>query len=923
MRSTKMVRGARLSALVLALILAGCGQKPEAMLASAKDFMAKNDTKSAVIQIKNALQANPDLPEARLLLGKALLDAGDAVGAETELRKALNLKAPEDQVVPLLASALLAQGKGQKVVDEFGQTVLTQAAGNADLQTTLSLAYGSLGKADKSQAALGEALKADANFEPARLLQARLRARNDMDGALGDVDAILAKSPQNFQGWKLKGDLLMFGKNKPDEALEAYRKSIAVRPDFVVGHVDAVRVLFQLNKLDEVEKQLAGLKTVAPNHPMTKTLEAQLAFQRKDFKTARTLSQQALKAAPEYPMALQVAGATELQFNSVLQAESFLSKAVQLAPELLSARRLLAATYARSGNTAKAIATLEPALAAEPVDPDVLSLAGQIYLQGGDAKKAEEYLARAIKQDPQSARKRTALAVTRLAEGKVESSIAELEQIAGSDSSTVADMALISAHLNRQQYDKALKAIDALEKKEPGKAGTAILQGRVYLAKKDLASARKSFERAMNLDPGSFTPVASLAGLDFADKKPEDAKKRFEAFLEKNPKNGQALLALAELAANTGASKDVVGTLITKAITANPTDVAPRLLLVDFHLRNKDLKQALSVAQDAQTALPDSPEVLEALGRAQQANGDLNQAITSYNKMAALQPMSPQPYLRLADAYMAAKDKTAAAQSLRKALEIKPDLKQAQTGSVILDMDAKNYQGAVATARTMQAQAPADSSGYVLEGDINAILKKWDAATTAYRNGLKQAPSTELAIKLLTALQASGKSADADKFTATWQKDHPQDLAFQMYLADGAIARKDYQQGERSYLALLKQQPKNAMIYNNLAWITAKLHKDGAIAYAEKAVSLAPNQPAFMDTLSGLLAEKGEYDKAIEIQKKVVELSRSAPAFQLNLAKIQLKAGHKAEAKVILSELAKLGDKFPGQTEVTSLMKDL
>jgi len=63
MRSKKLLTGARVSALLLALLLAACSQKPEAMLKSANEFLAKNDAKSAVIQVKNALQVNPDLPK--------------------------------------------------------------------------------------------------------------------------------------------------------------------------------------------------------------------------------------------------------------------------------------------------------------------------------------------------------------------------------------------------------------------------------------------------------------------------------------------------------------------------------------------------------------------------------------------------------------------------------------------------------------------------------------------------------------------------------------------------------------------------------------------------------------------------------------------------------------------------------------------
>lgn len=924
MRTNKLFSQVSVSALICALVLAACGEKPEAMLGSAKDFLAKSDPKAAIIQAKNALQANPDLPEARLLLGKALLETGDAVGAETELRKALALKVAQEDVAPFLARAILAQGQAKKVVDEFAQINLVKAPDQADLQTTLASAYGALGQADRANAALKAALAADATYAPALLLQVRqMASARDADGALAGVEAVIAKSPKNAEALKLKGDLLLYLKNQPDEALAAFRKSIEVRSDYMPAHASAVRVLFQQNKLDEVDKQLAGLKAIAPNHLQTKFFEAQLAFQRKDFKVARSLSQEVLKAAPNNALGLQLAGATELELNSAVQAESYLSKAVQLAPELPIARRLLVATYARTGNTAKAIATMAPGLAKENVDPELLSLAGEVYLQSGDVKKAEEYFAKAIKQDPQNARKRTALAVTQLMSGRSDAAFSELEEIAVSDKGTVADMALISAHLRRQEFDKALKAIDALEKKQPGKPGPAILQGRTYLAKKDIASARKSFERALSLEPTSFPAVASLAGLDMAEKKPEEAKKRFEALLAKDPKNGQALLALAELAARSGASKDEVAKLINNAVAANPAEIPPRLLLVDFHLRNKDFKPALAAAQDAQTAMPDSPELLDALGRAQQAAGDFNQSITTYNKLAAIQPMSPQPHMRLADVHMAAKNKDAAAQSLRKALEIKPDLKRAQQSSILLDMDGKNIQGALTTARTMQKQDPNQAVGYVLEGDINASEKKWDAATSAYKTGLQKAASTELAIKLHNVLNASGKGGEADKFAAGWQKDHPQDAAFILYLADGAIARKEYAVAERNYQAVLKLQPNSAVAYNNLAWVTAKLNKDGAIAYAEKALAIAPNQPAFIDTLAVLLSDKNQHPKALELQKKAVNLQPEAHLFKLNLAKIQIKAGDKAAAKATLEDLVKVGDKFGPQAEVTALLKGL
>ena len=924
MNSRKSKGGTVLSALLVSLVLAACSDKPEAMIVSAKDYLAKNDSKAAVIQIKNALQSDPNLPEARFLLGTALLDSGDPVGAEIELRKALDLKHPQDLVIPQLARALLAQGHAGKLTDEFSRTELGQASAKASLQMSLTSAYAIQGKAEFSQAALNAALLAEPGYAPALIAQARQKAgQRDFDGALAMTDQVIAKSPKSFEAWKFKGDILLYAKNQAVDALAAYRKAVEIKPDFLEGHTAVTSMLLQQGNLTDAAAQVEQIKKFAPHHPQTKYLEAQLAFQKKDFKLARDLTQQVLKASPSNVQGLQLAGAVETQLNSLLQAEGYLSRAVQLAPELALARRLLVVTYLRSGQPAKALATLLPGLNKQNIDPGLLSVAGEVYLQNGDVKKAAEYFTKASQQNPKDGRNRTSLALTHLMGGQVDAAFDELQDIAMSDTGTTADLALISVHLQRQEFDKALKAIDGLEKKQPDKPLAAQLRARTLLAKQDKASARKSFERALTIDPSYFPAVASLAAMDMADKKPEDAKKRFEAVLTKDPKNSRAALALAEIAARSGATNDEVAKLIGNAVAATPTDVAPRLMLIDFHLRNKDLKAASSAAQNAVAALPDSPEMLDALGRTQQAAGELNQAVASFNKLVGMQALSPQPHMRLAATHMAEKNKDAAGSSLRKALQITPDLLEAQRALIVLDLDGKKFQDALTTARTVQKQRPKEAVGYVLEGDINASQKNWDSAATAYRVGLKQVNSSELALKLHAVLLVAAKGAEADKFSSTWQKDNPKDAAFVFYLGDRAMASKDYRSAEKNYAAVIKLQPDNAIAYNNLAWVSGKLNKEAAIAYAEKANTLAPNQPAFMDTLAVLLSNKGDYLKAVELQSKALALQPQNALFKINLAKIHIKGGKKELARKELDELTKLGDKFPAQVEVASLLAGL
>lgn len=128
------VRNVALSALC-ALLLAACGEKPETMIASAKDYIAKNDRPAATIQLKNALQKDASLGEARYLLGKIYLEQGDYPGAEKELSRAFDAGYAPDQVVPLLAQTLVQSGQGDKLATQLANANLTQPESRAALKT--------------------------------------------------------------------------------------------------------------------------------------------------------------------------------------------------------------------------------------------------------------------------------------------------------------------------------------------------------------------------------------------------------------------------------------------------------------------------------------------------------------------------------------------------------------------------------------------------------------------------------------------------------------------------------------------------------------------------------------------------------------------------------------------------------------------
>ncbi len=923
MTPRKSTRRAFTASLLFTFVLAACGgESPETMVASAKGYLAKNDQKAAVIQLKNALQANPNLGEARFLLGKALLESGNPVAAAVELGKARELKYPEDEVTPLFAKSQLMLGQAAKVSDEFAKVKLSSAAGNADLQTTVGLAFLAQGKSDPAKAAFEAALAAVPDYAPAVIGMAKLKAGNrDLPGALALIDAALQKSPALFEAWQLKG-LLQLAQGDATAATAAYRKALEVKPDYLPAHFALISLSMDQGQLEAAGKQIETLKSVAAV-PQTSFLQAQLFYRQKDFKAAQEAIQQYLKFLPDDPLGQQLAGVIAYELQAYSTAETYLLKVLPKTPELGLARRVLIATYLKSGHPEKALAILQPVLGKIEKNSDMLALAGEVFMQNGDVDKAEAHFVKAAALDPGNTAKRTSVALSHLAKGNVGPAQEELEQLAATDTGIKADMGLIASYLKARKYDQALKAIAGLEKKQPQNALVDNLRGSALMAKGELANARKSFEQALAKNPAFLPAAVNLANLDLAAKKPDEAKKRIEAVVAKDEKNVQALLALAELQAKTGAKPDEVAALVSKAVSIAPTEPAPRLALISLYLATKDNNKALSAAQEAMSALPDRPEILDAVGRVQQVAGQNNQALATYAKLASLLPNSPQPYLRMAEIQIGAKDAEAAMQSLRRALAVKANSVEAQRGIMMLDLGAGRSAEAIAMARQVQKQRPNEAVGYVLEGDAHALTKAWKAAAVAYRNGVQKTGSGDLAIKLHAALVASGTPAEADAFAASWMKEHASDARFINYLAEEALARKDYAKAGNHYRRLLELQPNNAAVLNNLAWALAQAKDPKALEFAEKANKLAPDQPPVMDTLGNLLVAQGDAARGVELLKKAVELAPQNAPIRLNYAKALVKTGKKAEAKKELDELAKLGDKFPAHAEVTQLSASL
>ena len=490
------------------------------------------------------------------------------------------------------------------------------------------------------------------------------------------------------------------------------------------------------------------------------------------------------------------------------------------------------------------------------------------------------------------------------------------------DVGTTAEVQVIQNLIQEKQFDKAMNAVEALEKEQPNNPTTFNLKGAVYLGKNDVANARKSFERALKLESNSIAAAMNLAQLDVEEGNPEAARRRFQGILAKDKTNAQAMMGLAGLAAATAHETEYVAWL-EKAAEAGPSLVRPRILLADYYLRKNDAQKALTMAQEALTANPDNVQVMELLGTAQIAAGETKNAVTTYDKLSRLSPNDPVVHYKLATAQAASQSIAAAVPSLKKALELKPDYAQAEIMLAYAEIDAGRYGIALKIAQQLQKQDPKSASGLALQGDILMAQKQFAPALTAYARALEINKTGVLVVKAHMALSAGGNRKEADARLLQWLKDQPNDVVARDYLAATYMKAGQYKQAIEQYQLLLVTDPKNGHALNNLAWLYQQEKDPRALATAEQAYLVNSDGADIMDTLGWLLVEQGNTTRAVELLQKATERAPASTGIRYHWAVALARAGDNPRARKELEDLLAKNKTFPERKEAQALLKQL
>ncbi len=929
-----MTSYARLRPLVLALLftlpLAGCGEEsPESRIEAAKLALKNSDNKAAIIELKSALQKVPDNAEARLLLGQTLQTTGDWQGSEKELRKAIELGGQSELALPLLAKTLIKQGKYKDVTElDIPVAILTSSSiayvqaekANAFLGlNNPAAASNAINEGDKSIAAVG----GNSFSNDLQLAKARLALVNEQPAqAVALLNSVLQRDGKSVDALYLKARVLL-GTGKTAEALAEYQQLISSKPDEIQAHLAIAEIKLRGNDLVAAEKALQAAEKVDANNPMVRYVRGIFELGRSNLEKADSALLDVLRIAPDHLPSQMAFAMVSYGLGHYVQSSKAAGKVLAALPDNLEAAKVLVGSQLMLGDIQGALKTIQLLLSKHAEDAQMLTLAGQVYLQAKDYNKAQAYLDKAATLDPESARIKTQQAASQLAAGNSNAALANLETATRlSNKPGLADIPLVMLHIHNKQYDQALQAITQLDKKLPINPLTHNLRAGALLGKQDRVGARKALEEALKLQPSFFSAAINLARMDMQDGKPEAARKRFEGILASDQNNVQAMLALADLAAAGKREIDAVAWL-EKAVKADPKYLPAYNALALHYLGAKENAKALALASQATNANPDSLVALNLLGATQLATGKKDAAIDTYTRLTHQAPQSPEAYRLLAIAQTADKQIGAARDSLKTALKLKLDFLPAQESLIRLELADNKPDAALAIARQIQSQLPKSPLGFDLEADIRLLQKNYPQAIKSYQEALTKGAGTAGLIKLHRAFQVAGDGKAADRQLADWIKQHPKDLAARNYAAEFYMLSKRNREAIALYEQLLKAKPNTIIALNNLASLYQREKDNRALATAEQALKIAPDQPAVQNTLGWILVEQGQLPRGLDLLGKAATKSPKEGVLRYHYGVALARSGKKVEAKKELEAAIASGQKFLELEDAKVLLKNL
>jgi len=278
--------------------------------------------------------------------------------------------------------------------------------------------------------------------------------------------------------------------------------------------------------------------------------------------------------------------------------------------------------------------------------------------------------------------------------------------------------ALAELYLRQGQADLAAETVRPLLNREPYDKSASLLFADAMRRQRRYADARGLLEKLIEVNLPDKDLQAALARVFFSMGSAEEAIQTFQKVLELDPGSEEAVVRIAELyLVQNGPGP--ARTWIEQHLAAMPNKARFHNILGKIALLEKNLDQA---ERNFRTALDEDPNLLETylnLGQVYVIQRSQDKALKLYEGLAEKKPDTPAPYMLIGMLLESMGDPGNAMKQYEKALEVNPDFGPAANNLAwLLVEQKKDLENALLLAEKARKALPenpfvADTLGWV------------------------------------------------------------------------------------------------------------------------------------------------------------------------------------------------------------------
>jgi tetratricopeptide (TPR) repeat protein len=698
-----------ISFFVAAFTIYGCAGKEEKKakhLDRAREYIAKNELKKAVIELKNVVQLDPNDDEAYVELGETHLKLQETREAYHAFSTAASLN-PENLKAQIKVGQILLLGRQTEEARKRAELILEKVPDNVE---ALSLRAG-----------------------------VQVQERN-LEGAIETLQEAASKDPSHFITQLSLGRLFLL-KGETKKAEEAFLKAISLDPASSVPYIELSRIHASEGAWDRAEEELQRmLRSSGASHQNLNVL-ALFYESRKQYDRAEKTYLQAVDAAPEGDVTPLInLGEYYGRMKSYDKALEAMEKAAERRKGDLNIRLHIARLLFDLNRMDEAESTVDEILKTEKRHVGASLLKGRFHLARQEFKDAVERFDFVIRENPRNAVAHHFRALANSGKGEDKLARQDLVKAVELDPGLLdARLILAGVYLREGNQDQAGRQIDAALEMAPRDVRVLMLHGGRKALRGDTRAAEQIYSEITQINPGYAPAYVQLGLAQNSMGKRQEALASFNKALELDPMQTDALALVVGRHVQDKKYDEALKACERqrKEVEGAPEALARiQVLEGDIFLAKQDTLSAEASFRKAIQTNPNLAAPYLALAQIYVREKRFDQAIAEYESILEKNPKYLAGYVSIGSIYDLKGERETAETYYRKALEIKRDFGPAANNLAWnLAERGRNIDEALTYAQTAKAQMPdsaavMDTLGwiYYLKGSyLNAIAEFQDS----------------------------------------------------------------------------------------------------------------------------------------------------------------------------------------------------